>query len=200
MNQRATMLCSVHTPWLTPDGCLAALHYYGRLSIRTAKIKMLKIIPRWRLGAISLALSLGLVAPAAYSHAKPAHHKTTVSSTAKSVKKRVHKPTKKQQHKAAHHQTGVASWYGGRFHGRRTANGERYNKFEMTAAHKTIPFGTWVEVTALRTGRKIVVRINDRGPFVRGRVIDLSRGSARKLGMHGVAHVRLAWPVKPPKR
>jgi rare lipoprotein A len=77
---------------------------------------------------------------------------------------------------------GLASWYGADFHGRRTANGERYNMYAMTAAHKTLPLGTWVEVTHLETGRRIRVRVNDRGPFVGGRVIDLSLAAARALG------------------
>ena len=89
-------------------------------------------------------------------------------------------------------QSGIASWYGGKFHGRKTANGERFNTNAMTAAHKTLPFGTRVRVTNNRNGRSVVVRINDRGPFVRGRVIDLSRASAHALGLDGVAPVSLA--------
>ncbi len=88
-------------------------------------------------------------------------------------------------------QSGVASWYGGKFHGRKTASGERYNQNGMTAAHKTLPFGTRVQVTNTRTGNSVVVRINDRGPFVKGRVIDLSRAAASQLGVNGVAPVRL---------
>jgi len=77
---------------------------------------------------------------------------------------------------------GLASWYGRDFHGRQTANGERYNMYAMTAAHKTLPLGTWVTVTDKRTGHRVRVRINDRGPFVAGRIIDLSYGAARRLG------------------
>jgi len=76
---------------------------------------------------------------------------------------------------------GLASWYGADFHGRRTANGERYNMYAMTAAHKTLPLGTPVTVTHRESGRRIRVRINDRGPFVAGRVIDLSYAAARAL-------------------
>jgi rare lipoprotein A len=76
-------------------------------------------------------------------------------------------------------------------HGRLTANGERFNTHTMTAAHRTLPFGTRVRVTHQRTGKSVVVRINDRGPFVRGRVIDLSKASAQAIGMSGVAPVRL---------
>ncbi|WP_332777091.1 septal ring lytic transglycosylase RlpA family protein [Polaromonas sp.] len=81
---------------------------------------------------------------------------------------------------------GQASWYGPRFHGRRTASGERYNQHAMTAAHKTLPFGTLVRVRSLRTGREVDVRINDRGPYAKGRVIDMSRAAAEALGMLGL--------------
>ena len=70
--------------------------------------------------------------------------------------------------------TGVVSWYGGKFHGRKTASGEKYDKHELTAAHKSLPFGTKVKVTNVNNGKSVVVRINDRGPYVNGRVIDLS--------------------------
>ncbi len=82
-------------------------------------------------------------------------------------------------------QRGTASWYGRKFHGRNTSSGEKYNMHAMTAAHKTLPLGTWVQVTNLANGRKVRVRINDRGPFVRGRIIDLSYAAAKKLGMVG---------------
>lgn len=81
-------------------------------------------------------------------------------------------------------QHGVASWYGPGFHNRLTANGERYNMDAMTAAHKTLPFGTVVVVQSATTGKTVTVRINDRGPFIKGRVIDLSRAAAKKLGIH----------------
>lgn len=92
-----------------------------------------------------------------------------------------------------HAATVHASWYGPGFHGRRTANGERYDMHGLTAAHKTLPFGTKVRVTNVANGKSVVVRINDRGPFVRGRTIDLSRGAAQAVGMlgAGVAQVRL---------
>lgn len=86
---------------------------------------------------------------------------------------------------------GIASWYGPGFIGRRTANGEVYCGTKMTAAHKTLPFGTRVRVHNLNNGRSAVVRINDRGPFVGGRVIDLSSRAARVLGVSGLANVRL---------
>lgn len=77
---------------------------------------------------------------------------------------------------------GLASWYGADFHGRRTANGERYNMYAMTAAHKTLPLGTQIVVINRQTGRRIRVRVNDRGPFVAGRIVDLSLAAARALG------------------
>lgn len=89
------------------------------------------------------------------------------------------------------YQSGVASWYGGNFHGRTTANGEKYDMWALTAAHKTLPFGTRVKVTNTSNGDTVIVRINDRGPFVAGRVIDLSRAAANEIGMGGLAKVKL---------
>ncbi|MGY6529206.1 MAG: septal ring lytic transglycosylase RlpA family protein [Cyanobacterium sp.] len=80
---------------------------------------------------------------------------------------------------------GIASWYGPGFHGRRTANGERFNQNALTAAHRTLPFGTRVKVTNVSNGRSVVVRINDRGPFTGGRVIDLAAGAAQAIGLKG---------------
>lgn len=79
--------------------------------------------------------------------------------------------------------TGTASWYGGKFHGRKTANGEVYNQNALTAAHRYLPFGTEVVVTNHNNGESVVVRINDRGPFTGGRIIDLSRRAAAEIGM-----------------
>ncbi len=86
---------------------------------------------------------------------------------------------------------GYASWYGTKFQGRLTADGEIYNMYALTAAHRTLPFGTLVKVTNLSNGRSVVVRINDRGPFVAGRIIDLSKAAAEIIGMPGIAEVRL---------
>lgn len=97
-------------------------------------------------------------------------------------------------------QTGVASWYGGDFHGRTTSNGEIYNMHDLTAAHPSLPFGTLVAVTNLRNDRSVTVRINDRGPFVKGRIIDLSFAAARLLELigPGTAPVRLEILKEPP--
>jgi len=91
-------------------------------------------------------------------------------------------------------QCGTASWYGPGFHGKRTASGERFNENAMTAAHRTLPMGTVVTVTNQRTGKVIKVTINDRGPFARGRIIDLSKAAAAKLGTKeaGVGRVCVA--------
>ncbi len=94
---------------------------------------------------------------------------------------------------AASAETGYASWYGGKFQGRQTASGEIFDTNQLTAAHKTLPFGTLVEVTNLDTGKSVQVRINDRGPFVEGRIIDLSRKAATEIGMMatGIAPVKV---------
>ena len=99
-----------------------------------------------------------------------------------------------------YYEVGIASWYGPGFQGNRTSNGEIYDMYGISAAHKTLPFGTIVKVVDLDTGRSIVVRINDRGPFIEGRIIDLSKGAAEKLGIvdKGIAHVGLRivrWPT-----
>ena len=94
---------------------------------------------------------------------------------------------------------GIASWYGYPYHGRRAANGEIFDMEKLTAAHRTLPFDTWVEVTNLTNGRRVKVRITDRGPFVEGRIIDLSRAAAQEVDMvrAGIAKVRLE-VVSPP--
>ena len=85
----------------------------------------------------------------------------------------------------------VATYYGKEFAGRRTASGERFNPGAMTAAHRTLPFGTRVQVTNSSNGRSVIVRINDRGPFVKGRSIDLSSAAARAIGMGSTANVQI---------
>ena len=87
---------------------------------------------------------------------------------------------------------GFASWYGPGFHGRRTASGERYNMHAMTCASRTLPFGTMLELTNLSNGEKAVVRVNDRGPFYRHRILDLSLAAAKKLGFHRKGQTKVA--------
>ena len=97
------------------------------------------------------------------------------------------------------YEVGIASWYGPKFHGRMTANGELYNMYAFTAAHRSLPFGTVVKVVDLETGRWVVVRINDRGPFIPGRIIDLSYAAALELGIveEGTARVGLVILLMP---
>jgi rare lipoprotein A len=85
----------------------------------------------------------------------------------------------------AFRERGTASWYGKKFHGRKTSNGEVYDMYAMTGAHKTLPFGTYVRVNNLNNGKTVDIRINDRGPFVRGRIIDLSYRAAKEIGLVG---------------
>jgi rare lipoprotein A len=97
------------------------------------------------------------------------------------------------QSSAGYREKGVASWYGKKFHGRDTSSGERYNMYAMTAAHKTLPLPTNVRVTNLETGKSIIVRVNDRGPFVKNRLIDLSYAAAQELDVvaNGTAKVEV---------
>ncbi|WP_426110577.1 septal ring lytic transglycosylase RlpA family protein [Massilia sp. PWRC2] len=94
---------------------------------------------------------------------------------------------------APYSQQGVASWYGRKFHGKRTASGERYDMYKMSAAHPTLPIPSYVRITNLETGRHVIVRVNDRGPFLGGRLIDVSYAAALKLGMlkAGRQHVQV---------
>lgn len=94
---------------------------------------------------------------------------------------------------------GIASWYGTMFHSRRTSSGERYNMLAMTAAHKTLPLPTYVRVTNLSNHREIIVKVNDRGPFKPGRIIDLSYVAAKKLGMMGRGTARVKVTAINPK-
>lgn len=102
-------------------------------------------------------------------------------------------PFKKSAYRIGYRETGLASWYGKDFHGRPTASGEIYDMFEVTAAHKSLPLGTLLRVTDLETGRSVEVKVNDRGPFVRKRILDLSYGAAKVLGIveTGVTRIEL---------
>lgn len=90
-------------------------------------------------------------------------------------------------------QIGKASWYGGKFHGRKTANGESYDMYQFTAAHRSLPLGSWVKVTNLRNSKWVIVRVNDRGPWIDGRIMDMSYGAAIQLDLpaRGVEKVKL---------
>lgn len=99
---------------------------------------------------------------------------------------------------------GIASWYGKKFHGRKTSNGETYNMYAMTAAHKTLPIPSYLQVTNLKNGKEVVVRVNDRGPFHENRIIDLSYAAASKLGISqagtGLVEIRAIEPGEPASR
>lgn len=130
-----------------------------------------------------LIVGLGAAQGPNISEAKPA----PVSSVKRKPEIR------KQVGKTRPYQVGTATWYGANFEGKETASGEKYNMYDMTAAHLTLPFGSYVKVTNLRNGKAVVVRVNDRGPIVPGRIIDLSYGAAQALQMkaYGLQQVRL---------
>src|SRR5437899_12595493 len=132
---------------------------------------------------LALALLVGLGAFQGPVKAGPADHKTAVVNTVPAVARN-----------ARAYEVGTASWYGDDFEGKPTASGEPYNMYDLTAAHPTLPLGTFVKVTNLRNRRAVVVRINDRGPVVDGRIIDVSYSAARVLNFHaqGFQRVRLA--------
>jgi len=128
-----------------------------------------------------LIVGLGAAQGPNISEAKPA----PVSS--------VHRKPENRKQVGKPYQVGTASWYGQNFQGKPTASGEPYEMHDMTAAHLTLPMGSYVKVTNLRNGRVVIVRVNDRGPIVPGRIIDLSYGAAQALQMkaHGLQRVRL---------
>jgi rare lipoprotein A len=95
-------------------------------------------------------------------------------------------PSARAKPNPAWNETGIASWYGVPYHGRRAANGEIYDMNQLTAAHRTLPFGTMVRVTSETNGKSVTVRITDRGPFIDGRIIDLSREAAKRIDMLGL--------------
>jgi rare lipoprotein A len=90
---------------------------------------------------------------------------------------------------------GIASYYSAKFHGRRTASGERFSSKVLTAAHLTLPFGTLLKVTNLRNMKSVIVRVNDRGPHVRGRIVDLSRAAAEQIGLRHTGTARVALEI-----
>ncbi len=140
-----------------------------------------------RLGTVVLAIFLGIALCACGS--KTSWRKGGVKGTKPyTVLGKTYYPLK-----SAHGfvEEGIASWYGPGFHGKTTANGETYNQYDMTAAHKILPLGTKVRVTHLGNGKSVLVRVNDRGPFVDDRVIDLSRAAATRLEMMGTGTARV---------
>jgi rare lipoprotein A len=130
-----------------------------------------------------LIVGLGAAQGPNISEAKPAPVRSV------QAKPEVRKPAEKTRP----YQIGTASWYGDTFEGKPTASGEPYNMYDMTAAHLTLPMGSYVKVTNLRNGKSVIVRVNDRGPVVPGRIIDLSYGAAQAIHMkgYGLQRVRL---------
>jgi rare lipoprotein A len=133
------------------------------------------------LSPIAATLLLATAMGAAPGNSTPESRKGIPGQTQETIKPT---PAKKAQ-------VGKASWYGRIFQHHQTASGEPYDMFEFTAAHRTLPLGSWVKVTNLKNDRSVVVRINDRGPITRNRIIDLSYGAAKMLEMSGVDRVRL---------
>ena len=143
-----------------------------------------------------LATGLGLAVLSSPVMAKEANNAKVVRTTVKVSKTSVLGQVKKVSYspvsaKSTFSSSGVASYYGPGFHGRRTANGERFDMHAMTAAHRTLPFGTLVKVTNLSNGKSTVVRVNDRGPYVGNRVIDLSVAAAKEIGSTGSGTARV---------
>lgn len=142
--------------------------------------------------AHGLAIVLSVVSLGA---AEGPHSSESAKSRSNTTTHYLREPAKAARHvtRPKAYQVGTASWYGDYFQGKPTASGEPYNMFDLTAAHPTLPLGTWVRVTNLRNGRSTVVRINDRGPIVPGRIIDVSYSTARVLNFkaQGLQRVRL---------
>ncbi|MDE1161831.1 MAG: septal ring lytic transglycosylase RlpA family protein [Acidobacteriaceae bacterium] len=111
---------------------------------------------------------------------------TTSKVTASAVQTVTAKPAKRHWF-----EVGKATWYGGDFNGRKTANGDTFNENELTAAHRTLPLGSWIRVTNLKNKRSTMVRVTDRGPWVNNAVLDLSHAAAEKLGFSGTAKVKI---------
>ena len=152
---------------------------------------MFRKIARFSVELLALSLLLGGCSqrePFATAHTSKARHKATMRTYR--VHGRTYRPTYVS---VGDTQRGISSWYGPNFHGNRTSNGEIYNMHKMTAAHKTWPMDTIVRVQNLDNGRSVIVRINDRGPYVQGRIIDCSYAAGKKLGLDrtGIAHVKL---------
>jgi rare lipoprotein A len=135
--------------------------------------------------AVTLVLVANVGAAPVPNHQQPRAKNSAIPVASKTSKKAA-------KSEAKPYQVGEASWYGKQFHGRTTSSGEDFDMFELTAAHRKLPLGTFVKVTNLKNGKWIVVRINDRGPYVGDRIMDLSYGAARLLNFRdGVERVRI---------
>ncbi len=152
--------------------------------------------------AVACCIATNVGAAPVHDHQKPQTKTPTDPKVTNSSKtEKSSKPVKKAKTlkpEPKPYQVGLASWYGKQFHGRTTASGEDFDMFELTAAHKQLPLGTYVKVTNLRNGKWIIVRVNDRGPYVGHRIMDLSYSAARMLNFRdGVEKVRLDL-IEPP--
>jgi rare lipoprotein A len=143
----------------------------------------------WKSSGVALAMAVLLSACASTEGPTTAGEPAAPASIARTAPSAAPAPAAKP----AFQETGLASWYGRPYHGRQTASGEIYNMNQLTAAHRTLPFGTRVTVTNLENGKSVDLTINDRGPFIKGRVIDVSRQGARILGFErrGIVRVRV---------
>ena len=149
---------------------------------------------RFLASSLSALLACGVAAAASSLDAvSPKSGSPSPSSSVKSIRSEKAKPAKRTSAKSGKVQVGTASWYGKQFHGRQTASGDTYDMFQFTAAHRTLPLGTLVKVTNLRNGKWVIVKVNDRGPYVGHRVMDVSYGAAQMMGFRqrGIEKVKL---------
>lgn len=148
--------------------------------------------------ALSACAAQQSPAPDAAPQPEPAPHAAAAPAAKKAARQSAAKKADKTEKTAKFSQTGKASWYGSGFHGKKTANGERFDMNTLTAAHRTLPISSRVRVTNLANGKSVVVRINDRGPYHGNRVMDLSKAAAQELGFirTGTAQVKIE-PLAP---
>ena len=161
---------------------------------------MIRFIKSQRKFILATGLGLAVLSSPVMAKEAKASKAKVVHTTVKVSKSSVSGQVKKVSYspvgaKAKFASAGVASYYGPGFHGRRTANGERFDMHAMTAAHRTLPFGTLVKVTNLSNGKSAIVRVNDRGPYVGKRVIDLSVAAAKQIGSTGSGTARVSLEV-----
>jgi len=153
-------------------------------SFRTARRRVPKAVRRFAAGVLVLGLALS-------ASAKDDSPSGKIVISVSNVKTGAEAGTKARTKSKNWLQVGVASWYGMQFQGRKTAGGERFDMNSMTCAHPTLPMGTWLRVTNLKNRRTTFVRVNDRGPVLEGRIVDLSFAAARAVGLVGVGKVKL---------
>jgi rare lipoprotein A len=142
--------------------------------------------------ALSILAAAGFLVANVGAAPVPNHHQPQSTTPNELTVASAPQPRSGKKNRTKPYQVGEASWYGKQFHGRTTASGEDFDMFELTAAHRRLPLGTYVKVTNLRNGKWVIVRVNDRGPYVGDRIMDLSYSAARMLNFHsGVERVRL---------